>query len=84
MARRRELHEIGAGRSFKGRQFTAELVLWAVRWYLMFPVSYRDIELMQADRGADVAYTPLFRWTRTYAPEIERRIRPHLRASNGS
>jgi transposase-like protein len=84
MARRRELGEIGAGRSFKGRQFTAEVILWAVRWYLMFPISYRDLELMLADRGAEVAHTTLFRWTRTYAPEIERWIRPHLRASNGS
>jgi hypothetical protein len=30
---------------FKGRQFTAEVILWAVRWYLMFPISYRDLEL---------------------------------------
>ena len=34
--------------SFKGRQFTAEVILWAVRWYLMFPISYRDLELMLA------------------------------------
>jgi transposase-like protein len=27
---------------FKGRQFTAEIILWAVRWYLQFPISYRD------------------------------------------
>jgi len=32
--------------TFKGRQFTAEVILWAVRWYLMFPISYRDLELM--------------------------------------
>jgi transposase-like protein len=70
--------------SFKGRQFTAEVILWAVRWYLMFPVSYRDLELMLADRGVDSAHTTLFRWAQTYAPEIEKRIRPHLHASNGS
>ena len=34
--------------SFKGRLFTGEVILWAVRWYLMFPVSYRDLELMLA------------------------------------
>ena len=34
------------GKEFKGRQFTAEVILWAVRWYLMFPISYRDLELM--------------------------------------
>jgi IS6 family transposase len=70
--------------SFKGRQFTAEVILWAVRWYLMFPVSYRDLELMLADRGVEVAHTTVFRWVQTYAPEIEKRIRPHLRLSNGS
>jgi transposase-like protein len=70
--------------SFKSRQFTAEVILWAVRWYLMFPVSYRDLELMLADRGVEVAHTTVFRWTQSYAPEIEKRIRPHLRPSNGS
>ena len=38
----------GRDRLFKGRQFTAEVILWAVRWYLMFPISYRDLELMLA------------------------------------
>jgi hypothetical protein len=37
------------GKEFKGRQFTAEVILWAVRWYLMFPISYRDLELMLQD-----------------------------------
>ena len=36
---------------FKGRQFTAEIILWAVRWYLQFPISYRDLEHMFSDRG---------------------------------
>jgi len=34
---------------FKGRQFTAEIVLWAVRWDLQFPISYRDLERMFSD-----------------------------------
>src|SRR4051812_22658933 len=41
------------GKEFKGRQFTAEVILWAVRWYLMFPISYRDLELMLLDRGVE-------------------------------
>jgi transposase-like protein len=75
---------VGADQSFKGRQFTAEVILWAVRWYLMFPISYRDLELMLADRGVTVDHTTIFRWIQAYAPEIEKRIRPHLRLSNGS
>ena len=47
--------------SFKGQQFIAEVILWAVRWYLMFPISYRDLELMLADRGVDVEHTMIFR-----------------------
>src|SRR5215211_7537430 len=72
------------GKAFKGRQFTAEVILWAVRWYLMFPISDRDLELMLQDRGVAVDHTTLFRWIQVYAPELEKRIRPHLHRSNGS
>ena len=84
MAKRRRAAEVRPDQSFKGRQFTAEVILWAVRWYLMFPISYRDLELMLADRGVTVDHTTIFRWIQAYAPEIEKRIRPHLRVSNGS
>jgi transposase-like protein len=84
MARQRQAARVRQDQSFKGRQFTGEVILWAVRWYLMFPVSYRDLELMLQDRGVDVVHTTLFRWVQAYAPEIEKRIRPYLRPSNGS
>ena len=69
---------------FKGRQFTAEAILCAVRWYLQFPISYRDLELMLRDRGVSVDHTTVYRWIQAYAPELERRLRPHLRPTNGS
>ena len=72
------------GQAFKGRQFTAAVILWAVRWYLMFPVSYRDLALMLQDRGVVVDHTTIFRWVQAYAAELEKRIRPHLRPTNGS
>jgi len=72
------------GEAFKGRQFTGEVILWAVRWYLMFPISYRDLELMLLDRGVTVDHTTIFRWIQTYAVDLEKRLRPHLRMSNGS
>ena len=75
---------MGLGNCFKGRQFTAEAILWAVRWYLMFPVSYRDLELMLLDRGVEVDHTTIFRWIQAYAVELEKRTRRHLRMSNGS
>src|SRR3954471_12000994 len=50
----------------------------------MFPISYRDLELMLQDRGVSVDHTTIFRWIQAYAPELEKRIRPHLRPTNGS
>jgi IS6 family transposase len=71
-------------RPFKGRQFTAEVILWAVRWYLQFPISYRDLELMLRDRGVPVDHTTIYRWIQAYAVELEKRLRAHLRPTNGS
>ena len=58
MARRQRAAQVRPDQSFKGRQFTAEVILWAVRWYLMFPISYRDLELMLADRGVNLQLDP--------------------------
>ena len=44
-------------RAFRGFRFPAEVILWAVRWYLRFPISYRDLELMLADRGVEARST---------------------------
>ena len=35
--------------AFKGRHFTSEVILWALRWYLAFPISYRDLSAMLLD-----------------------------------
>ena len=71
-------------RSFKGRHFTSEVIQWALRWYLAFPISYRDLASMLCDRGVEVDHTTLFRWVQAYAPTLGRRIRRHLRSCNGS
>ena len=43
---------------FKGRHFTSEVILWALRWYLAFPISYRDLAAMLSDRGVTVSTPP--------------------------
>ena len=84
MTKHRQAAQVRQDQSFKGRQFNAEVILWAVRWYLMFPISYRDLELMLLDRGVEVDHSTIFRRIQAYAAELEKRIRPHLRMSNGS
>jgi hypothetical protein len=63
-------------RAFRGYRFPAEVILWAVRWYLQFPISYRDLERMLADRGVAVDHTTMYRWVRRFAPELEKRGAP--------
>src|ERR1700749_2448177 len=84
MSKQRRAASAHQDQAFKGRQFTVEGILWAVRWYLQFPISYRDLELMLLDRGVPVDHTTVIRWIQAYAVELEKRIRPHLRVSNGS
>ena len=55
---------------FKGRHFTGEVILWAVRWYCRYGISYRDLEEMLAERGIDVDHTTIYRWVQRYAPEM--------------
>ena len=60
---------------FKGRHFEGEVVLWAVRWYCRYGVSYRDLEQMMGERGVSVDHSTIYRWVQKYAPEIEKRLR---------
>jgi IS6 family transposase len=69
---------------FKWRHFESEIILLCVRWYLRYALSYRDLEEMMAERGLVVDHTTIYRWVQRYAPEIEKRSRPHLKACNDS
>jgi IS6 family transposase len=60
---------------FKGRHFEGEIVLWAVRWYCRYGVSYRDLEQMIGERGVSVDHSTIYRGVQRYAPEIEKRLR---------
>jgi len=55
-----------------------------VRWYCRYALSYRDLEEMMAERGIKVDHSTINRWVLKYAPELDKRIRPHLRSTNDS
>ncbi len=60
---------------FKWRHFEGEIILWAVRWYCRYGISYRDLEQMMGERGVPVDHSTIYRWVQRYAPEIEKRLR---------
>jgi len=69
---------------FKWRHFAGEIIVCGVRWYLRYALSYRDVEELMQERGVSVDHTTVFRWVQRYAPELDRRCRPALRATNDS
>ena len=69
---------------FKWRHYQSEIILRCVRWYLSYPLSYRQVVEMVNERGLDIHHTTVFRWVQEYSPEIDKRIRPHLKLTNDS
>src|SRR3546814_7065818 len=67
----------GTMTDFKWRHFQGDVILWAVRWYCRYPISYRDLEEMLAERGISVDHTTTYRWFQCYAPEMEKRTEEH-------
>ncbi|MFV2833814.1 IS6 family transposase, partial [Escherichia coli] len=60
---------------FKGRHFQRDIILWAVRWYCKYGISYRELQEMLAERGVNVDHSTIYRWVQRYAPEMEKRLR---------
>ena len=55
-----------------------------VRWYLKYPLSYRNLKEMMIERGIQVDHSTIMRWVHQYSPELEKKIRRHLRLTNYS
>jgi hypothetical protein len=56
---------------FKGSHFERDVILWGVRWYLAYPISYRPLEEMMEERGVEVDHSTLNRWVLKYVPLLE-------------
>jgi transposase-like protein len=66
--------------SFKGAHFVKDIILTCVRWYVTYPLSYRQVEELMEERGVAVDHATINRWVLKYAPPLEeafhRRKRP--------
>jgi IS6 family transposase len=69
---------------FKWRQTAPELILCAVRWYLRYSLSLRDVEELLAERGLAADHTTIWRWVQRYGPELKQRLRHQLKPTNKS
>ena len=62
--------------AFAGFRFPPEVIVLAVRWYLGFGLSYRDVEELMAERGIDVDHVTVLRWVQRFTPLLVDAARP--------
>ena len=84
MRRSRFRQPVDLGRSaFCGFRFPPEVIIFAVRWYLRYGLSYRDLEELLAERGIEVDHVTLFRWVQRFTPLLVDAARPCQHAVSG-
>jgi IS6 family transposase len=52
------------------------VIVLAVRWYLRFGLSYRDLEERLAERGVEVDHVTIYRWVQRFTPLLADAARP--------
>src|SRR3954464_2383346 len=69
-------HQRSSSAPFAGFRYPPEVIMLAVRWYLRFNLSYRDLEELLAERGVEVDHVTLYRWVQRFAPLLADAARP--------
>ncbi len=54
--------------AFKGFRFPPEIIVPAVRWYLRYGLSCRDVEELLGERGIEVDHVTIYRWVQRFTP----------------
>jgi transposase, IS6 family len=52
------------------------VIVLAVRWYLRFSLSYRDVEELLAERAVEVDHVTVYRWVQRFTPLLADAARP--------
>ncbi len=74
---RRRSRRVPASRSsFAGFRFPPDVITLAVRWYLRYGLSYRDVEELLAERGISVDHVSIFRWVQRFTLLLAEAARP--------
>jgi IS6 family transposase len=60
----------GSSSAPAGYRFPQKVIAVAVRWYLRYGLSYRDVEELLAERGVTVDHVTVYRWVQRFTPEF--------------
>jgi putative transposase len=69
---------------FKGSHFERDVILWGIRWYVAYPISYRHLEEMMDERGVEVDHSTLNRWVLKHVPLLDQEFRARKRPVGSS
>src|SRR5688500_9337425 len=72
----RSRRSIPARSTFAGFRFPPDVIVLAVRWYLRFGLSYRDVEELLVERGVEVDHVTIYRWVLRFTPLLADAARP--------
>jgi transposase-like protein len=61
---------------FAGFRFPPDVIMIAVRWYLRYGLSHRDVEELLAERGITVDHVTIYRWVQRFTPLLIDAARP--------
>lgn len=64
---------------FKWKHFSGEIILWLVRWYCRYALSYNDLKEIAAERGLCVERSTVCRWVQEYAPQLAKRVKTYFK-----
>jgi transposase-like protein len=62
--------------AFAGFRFPSDVIVIAVRWYLRFGLSSRDVEELLTERSVEVDHVTVYRWVRRFTPLLADAARP--------
>ncbi len=62
--------------AFAGYRFPPEVIMLAVRWYLRYGLSYRDVEELLVEPGIEVDHVTIHRWIQRFTPLLNDAARP--------
>ena len=74
--RRRACRARPSRSAFAGFRFPPDVIIVAVRWYLRYCLSYRDVEELLAERGIQVDHVTIYRWVQRFTPLLIDAARP--------
>jgi transposase, IS6 family len=70
-----------ASQPFKWKYSAGDIILWLVRWYGHYALSYNDLQEIAAERGLTIVKSTIYCWVQEYSTELKKRLKLYLKST---